>query len=304
MISEEFILEVEGRSIIMYKRRGFTLIELLVVIAIIALLMAILMPALRRATEAGKRAACLSNLKQLMLAWSMYADANEDKIVNGAPTLGNMSSASTTYVPHGVPTTCPPGSTVCHINELPWVGHCVSTGYANGDLLKEELQIAGIKEGALWPYLKDIGLYKCPTGYRGEMITYSIVDSMNGCEGRSPASQARTYKVKMQIRTPGDRLVFIDEGFMTYDSYAVFYDTNPDTWWDSPTVRHGNGTNFGFADGHSEHRTWRGMGTVEIGKRQDKKHTQNEPAVSPDDKRDLYMVQKAVWGQLGYPPTD
>ena len=295
MISEEFILEVEGRNIIMYKRRGFTLIELLVVIAIIALLMAILMPALRRATEAGKRAACLSNLKQLLLAWSMYADSNGDKIVNGAPLLGTMNSASTTYVHYVVPTTG------FNANEFPWVGYCVSTGYQTGDLLKEELQIAGIKEGALWPYLKDIGLYKCPTGYRGEMITYSIVDSMNGFgDGRNAASKARIFKVKTQIRTPGDRLVFIDEGFMTYDSYAVYYDTPKDTWWDSPTVRHGNGTNFGFADGHSEHQTWRGMGTVEIGKRQDRKHTQDEPAVGPDDKRDLYMVQKAVWGKLGY----
>ena len=64
-------------------RRGFTLIELLVVIAIIALLMAILMPALNRAEEQGKRAACLSNLKQLTLAWTVYSDDNDDKLVNG-----------------------------------------------------------------------------------------------------------------------------------------------------------------------------------------------------------------------------
>ena len=64
-------------------RRGFTLIELLVVIAIIAILMAILMPALKRAREQGQRAACLSNLKNLTLAWIMYADDNSDRIVNG-----------------------------------------------------------------------------------------------------------------------------------------------------------------------------------------------------------------------------
>ena len=61
-------------------RKGFTLIELLVVVAIIALLMAILIPALQTAREQGKRAVCLSNLKQLTIAWIMYADENEGKI--------------------------------------------------------------------------------------------------------------------------------------------------------------------------------------------------------------------------------
>jgi prepilin-type N-terminal cleavage/methylation domain-containing protein/prepilin-type processing-associated H-X9-DG protein len=299
MISEEFILEVEGRSIIMYKRRGFTLIELLVVIAIIALLMAILMPALRRATEAGKRAACLSNLKQLMLAWSMYADANEDKIVNGAPAWSQALEGE----PAVAPTTGP--ARFNHINELPWVGDCVDTdGYTTGELLPEDQQMVAIETGALWPYLKDLGLYKCPTGYRGALLTYSIVDSMNGWgEGRTDASVARIYKVKTQIRTPSEKIVFVDEGFMTPDSYAVFYDGTPDVWWDSPMVRHGDGATYGFADGHSEHRMWRGKDTVKIGKRQDQQHTSNEPATTPDGKRDLYMVQKGVWGQLGNPPT-
>ena len=65
------------------KKGGFTLIELLVIIAIIAILMAILMPALNRVKEQGKRATCLYNLKQLSLCWIMYADENEDKIING-----------------------------------------------------------------------------------------------------------------------------------------------------------------------------------------------------------------------------
>ena len=63
--------------------RAFTLIELLVVIAIIALLMAIMVPMLRSAREQGQRAVCLSNLKQLTLAWLAYADDNDGKLVSG-----------------------------------------------------------------------------------------------------------------------------------------------------------------------------------------------------------------------------
>ena len=64
----------------MNKHKGFTLIELLVVIAVIAILMAILMPALKAAREQGKRGVCLSNLKQLTLAWVMYTYDNNGKI--------------------------------------------------------------------------------------------------------------------------------------------------------------------------------------------------------------------------------
>ena len=67
----------------MNKQRGFTLIELLVVISIISLLLALLTPALGKARELGRRAVCLVNLKDLSLAWSMYADDNEGKLVNG-----------------------------------------------------------------------------------------------------------------------------------------------------------------------------------------------------------------------------
>jgi len=72
------------RDQFMKRYNSFSLIELLVVIAGSAVLMAILMPALNRARGQGKRACCLSNLKQLQLAWTMYADDNDGKIVNGS----------------------------------------------------------------------------------------------------------------------------------------------------------------------------------------------------------------------------
>ncbi|MHC4595210.1 MAG: type II secretion system protein [Planctomycetota bacterium] len=78
-------------------REGFTLIELLVVIAIIAVLMAILMPALNRVREQGKRAACLNNLHQLTLAWIMYADDNDDNLVNGDTVLQGPKTLQVPY---------------------------------------------------------------------------------------------------------------------------------------------------------------------------------------------------------------
>ena len=69
----------------MRKEAGFTLIELLFVISIIAMLIALIIPVLRSAREQGHRTVCLSNLKQLTLAWIAYADENDDKIVSDLP---------------------------------------------------------------------------------------------------------------------------------------------------------------------------------------------------------------------------
>ena len=95
----------------MRRKMGFTLIELLVVIAIIAVLMAILMPALNRAREQGKRSTCLSNLKQLTLAWIMYADDNDDKLV-----CGDTGEYTSMYNNPSLP------FNRSHYNETPWVG--------------------------------------------------------------------------------------------------------------------------------------------------------------------------------------
>jgi prepilin-type processing-associated H-X9-DG protein len=62
---------------------------------------------------------------------------------------------------------------------------------------------------------------------------------------------------------PAYRLVFLDEGYMTPDAFAVHY--NQEQWWDDPPVRHGDGTSISFADGHSEHKKWKGnMGKIRL----------------------------------------
>lgn len=262
------------------RERAFTLIELLVVIAIIAILMAVLMPALHRAREQGRRAACLSNVKQLALAWNMYADENDDKIVNGAT---GFSFRTTPWGEHG--------------KERAWVD-----GYHPDDLEAAKLDI---RNGALWPYVQSEKIYRCPTGKRGEAFTYSIMFSMNAVN--HPWSQGIVgahVKKRNEIRpSPATRLVFIDEGRMTTDAYAVYI--HLEQWFDSPPVRHGDGTNVSFADGHAEHWKWAGIDTIKHARADD---DAGGPQVgkSPESQagyEDLYRVQKGCWGKLDYTPS-
>ena len=260
----------------MAKRSGFTLIELLVVVAIIAILMAVLLPALHRAREQGKRAVCLNNMKQLALAWMLYADDNEGKLVNGA-------------------------GGITRIREKPWVGRCWHDNFAKGEQLTEEEQKTGIKAGALWPFVQDVKLYRCPTGFRGEMLTYAVMDSMNGF-GDGTKERGLWLKNRAEIRRPDSLAVFIDEGWVTPDSYAVYY--AQECWWDDPPIRHGDGTNVSFADGHSDYWKWKGIDTIKRGRSFSR--TFGGPGWQPDSDegfRDLYLVQKATWGKLGYSPT-
>lgn len=278
------------------------MIELLVVIAIIAILMAILMPALNRVKEQGKRAGCLANLRQLQLAWGMYADENDDRLVNGEAYGGGDGTAP-------IPTSG------IHQGEQWWTGDDVGD-FWNGINLSQPLQERAIKVGALYPYCKSVKLYRCPTGVRGEMRTYTITDAMNGLRrdgtysgnvGKRVDRTVLWVKRRAEISVPGpaNRIVFLDEGRITPDSYATHYMN--ERWWDPPFVRHGDGTNVSFADGHADYWKYMGSKTLETGKlaavsglNASSLH-QMQP-VSEEDFQDLYKMQKAVWGKIGYSP--
>ena len=249
-------IAIETKGVAMNKSRGFTLIELLVVIAIIAILMAILMPALNRAREQGKRIACLNNLKQLTLAWIMYADDNDGRIC--AANIGH--------------------------SDYGWVA-----AMDVSDPLTS--QIAAMKRGMLYEYCSNLKLYKCPTGIRGEMRTYSVVSSMNTNVGGS--WKGKVLKNKTEILRPSERLVFVDEGRISNFAFSVYY--NEPSWRDRPPLRHGNGTNFSFADGHSDYWKWKDSLTVKFG------NEENVDSRQPGNP-DLVKVQKGMWGKLGYTP--
>ncbi len=240
--------------IIMSKRSGagFTLVELLVVIAIIALLMAILMPALSRAREQGKRAVCLYYQRQLTSSWSMYADDNSDKIVCGdAEEYGDWETSTFAY-------SCNPLGD--HCREKPWV--LKDWVLPPAPPLTLEQQKDQIMNGALFRYIKDIKSMKCPRATALEVRTYSIIDGMN-CKviaGSSPTgigSGAALIKNRQQIRKAYERIIFIDDGgslAKTQGGWTVYVSRY--AWWDIPSDRHGDGTTFSFADGHSEYHKW------------------------------------------------
>jgi prepilin-type N-terminal cleavage/methylation domain-containing protein/prepilin-type processing-associated H-X9-DG protein len=241
----------------MNKQMGFTLIELLVVIAIIALLMAVLMPALNRAREQGKRAVCLNSEKQLTFAWIMYADDNDGKIC--AANVGHSEDG--------------------------WVGNMDASD-------PEELQMEAMRSGRLYPYCTNLKLYKCPTGERGEMRTYSVVSSMNTNVGGS--WKGKVIKSRTKIRRLAERIVFVDEGRISNHAFSVVY--NAASWRDIPPLRHGNGTNVSYADGHSEYWKWTDSRTLALG-RQEQSASENQP-----DNPDLVKLQMGMWGKLGYTP--
>jgi prepilin-type N-terminal cleavage/methylation domain-containing protein len=250
-------------------KKGFTLIELLVVIAIIAVLMAILFPALNRAKEQGKRTVCMGNLKQLTLAWIMYADSNKQRLVSG-----NAGGAGG------------------------WVGKGWHDSYGSGVYLPLDQQLAAIKTGTMWYYIKDEAMYKCPTGIRNQLLTYSIIDSMNGL-GRSEGG--KQYKNMMDLKQPAKKIVFLDEGYITPDSFAVHYNT--EKWWDSPPVRHGNGFTHSFADGAVGYFKWAGADTIQNGITSLTSHVNDIAPTTSDGRADLRYIQIGCWGKLGYTPT-
>ena len=256
--------------------RVFAIVGIAVPVVVCFLGIGLLIPALNGAREQGKRAVCLNNLRQLTLAWIVYADENDDKLVNGAA-----------------------GSS--RVGELHWVGKDWHDDYKSGEQLPEDQQISEIKKGALWPYCKNVKLYHCPAGFQGDIRTYSIVDSMNGVPRPRTKEDHVWVKRRMQIPSRDKRMVFLDVGRAAPDSFAVYYDK--EQWWDPPPIRHGKGTNVSFADGHSEYWKWKGKETIKLGKTADRtRPLSNIIPQSPESKEDLHRLQKAVWGKLGYTP--
>jgi prepilin-type N-terminal cleavage/methylation domain-containing protein len=219
------------------RRRGFTLLELLAVIATIATLAALLLPILGKAKVKAQRTSCLSNLRQLGIAWLMYKDDNEDYLAESYPI-------SNAYV---------------------WVKGDVSNAAeaGNADL---------IRQGKLYDYNQNVAIYHCPAD-RGVNIGGKVTPtvrsySMNSFMGsRDPnldpipntaGAYLRFYTSYHDIQKPSQMWVMLDEDERSINDGFFVTDPTARIWFDFPANsahRHNFSFALAFADGHSD--IWR-----------------------------------------------
>jgi prepilin-type N-terminal cleavage/methylation domain-containing protein/prepilin-type processing-associated H-X9-DG protein len=232
---------------------GFTLTELSVVTGVIGVLASLLTTGLSKAKGTSQSMSCLNNLRQLQLAWHMYADDHNDTL----PANQWFTVEWGDGCPQGIPAVS--GS---------WVVGTVEND-RNG---------WGIKNGTLFPYVHDIRVYHCPTdksvqdiGRRPRYRSYSASFYMNGNANKfDPQVKKKTF----EIEAPQDVFVFLDEHENSIDDSVFFFHSPGDTgerseakttkdayqgahWMSMPSGRHNQGGSFTFADGHAEHWTWR-----------------------------------------------
>jgi prepilin-type N-terminal cleavage/methylation domain-containing protein/prepilin-type processing-associated H-X9-DG protein len=249
-----------GRSLTMLKKKAFTLVELLVVISIIALLLAILMPALQKAREQGRRVVCLTHLKSLQLSNNVYANSNDGWYV---PLLDTSEATG-------------PASNVALAGQYAWVGNLSfrkicgvkdaeksNANYAHGVILPDKF-FCPSDEVAKKHIASDKNVL-VSFGYNAEDWWGQKATPQNTF---SAATKAKYGYRQSQIKAPSQKLLFTD----SIDWWVIWIGANYSAAWDKvgqrqrevyaaapvntvgPVLfRHSEGANIAFYDGHSEY---------------------------------------------------
>lgn len=210
-------------SVIEKKRSNFTLIELLVVIAIIAILAAILLPAMAKAREVAAKIACTNNQKQIALAWQMYGGDNNDTLVPLRTT--NPDPQKTEY----------------------WAGYLL-------DYLKLKKNPATNLR-----FEKNRTVFFCPKLHINSTLIYQVSYGMNSFAiGGNSAYGFKGYTTYRQIRRPSQQLVLTDSHYGATDfnngNYLVTGEAVGLTNY--VDFRHVKTTNVTYADGHVQAGRW------------------------------------------------
>lgn len=228
-------------------RAGFTLLELLVVIAIISILGALLLPAVSRSKESGRKAQCLNNHRQLVLGWTMYADAN-----NGVLAW-----------------TVDDGDNIRHFTN--WVsGTMADLGDATNSALLVDPQCS-----QLAPYVSAPKVYKCPSDRSRFVRSVSMNNRLNPVRFLKPVlvigghgTNWLVYRRQSDIHDPSRIFVALDERYDSINegNFAVDLSNtgtltgegtpNPYWWLDTPASYHNKGVVLSFGDAHVERHQW------------------------------------------------
>ncbi|MEK7707204.1 MAG: prepilin-type N-terminal cleavage/methylation domain-containing protein, partial [Verrucomicrobiota bacterium] len=230
------------------RQDGFTLIELLVVIAVIAILAALLLPALSRARDLAYGIACLNNTRQLGVAWHLYADDHEGRLAYNLGMGGNVVRGG--------------GSQKTNLN---WVNSVLTW-----DLDSDNTNTATLTEASLGEYTsRSVNIYRCPSdhvlsarqrnaGWSGRVRSYSM-NAMAGDAGefseggynQNNPDYVQFFKLS-NIPQPSQIFVFLDEHPDSINDGYFLNKAYYREWIDLPPSYHKGGPAFPYADGHSE----------------------------------------------------